>query len=97
MRRRRPVLAAGLGMAAGASIGKNQAAKQQAAQAQTQAAQAQAQAAQAQAQAAPVSPPVQNQTDDVSEKIVKLAELHKAGILTDAEFEAKKTELLKLL
>jgi hypothetical protein len=34
-------------------------------------------------------------TEQILEQIRKLGELHGAGILTDAEFEAKKTELLK--
>jgi len=32
---------------------------------------------------------------DPTEQIVKLAELHKAGVLTDEEFAMKKVELLK--
>jgi len=32
--------------------------------------------------------------DDIPAQIGKLAELHTAGILTDAEFEAKKRDLL---
>ncbi|WP_454043816.1 PH domain-containing protein [Cellulosimicrobium sp. Marseille-Q8652] len=32
--------------------------------------------------------------DDVMDQLRKVKELHEAGILTDAEFEAKKTELL---
>ncbi len=34
---------------------------------------------------------------DVTDKIAKLAELHKEGILTDYEFFTKKTELLEQL
>ena len=37
-----------------------------------------------------VSAPV----SDVSAQLVSLGELHKAGVLTDEEFQAKKTELL---
>ncbi len=33
--------------------------------------------------------------DDVMEQLKKLGELHSAGVLTDAEFEVKKSELLK--
>jgi hypothetical protein len=32
---------------------------------------------------------------DPSEQLVKLSDLHKAGVITDEEFAAKKTELLK--
>jgi hypothetical protein len=34
-------------------------------------------------------------SSDVAEQLKKVAELHKQGVLTDAEFEAKKAELLK--
>ena len=34
------------------------------------------------------------QTIDPTEQLTKLAELHKAGVLTDEEFNVKKTELL---
>ena len=34
-------------------------------------------------------------SSNIMSQIQKLAELHKAGVLTDAEFETKKTELLK--
>ena len=34
---------------------------------------------------------------DVTDQLRKLGELHAAGILTDAEFSAKKTELLDRL
>lgn len=47
---------------------------------------------------APTSPPAAPATpspgDDVMDQLRKVKELHEAGILTDAEFEAKKTELL---
>jgi hypothetical protein len=43
--------------------------------------------------AAPASAPVVA-GDDVFAKIERLADLHARGILTDGEFEAKKTELL---
>jgi hypothetical protein len=36
-------------------------------------------------------------TDIIIEQIRKLAELHEAGILTDDEFTAKKTDLLSRL
>jgi hypothetical protein len=44
------------------------------------------------------SPPVANggasSSDDAIEKLSKLADLHKAGVLTDEEFAAKKAQLL---
>lgn len=43
------------------------------------------------------SQPIQPQASDVTEQLRKLGELHAAGILTDAEFSAKKTELLSRL
>jgi len=42
-------------------------------------------------------PPKQQETPDIISQIERLGELHKAGILTDAEFESKKAELLKRL
>ena len=38
-----------------------------------------------------------NTSTDIASQIEKLAELHKSGILTDEEFQSKKTELLKKL
>lgn len=50
---------------------------------------------QAQQQAAPAAAPVeQPATNDTIEQIKKFAELRDQGILTDAEFEAKKKQLL---
>lgn len=43
------------------------------------------------------SQPIQPQAADVTDQLRKLGELHAAGILTDAEFSAKKTELLDRL
>jgi hypothetical protein len=43
------------------------------------------------------SQPIQPQAVDVTDQLRKLGELHAAGILTDAEFSAKKTELLDRL
>lgn len=43
---------------------------------------------------APMPTPVSSGGDDVMDQLRKVKELHDAGILTDAEFEAKKTELL---
>lgn len=52
---------------------------------------------QAQQQAAPAAAPAeQPTTDDTVEQIRKFAELRDQGILTDAEFEAKKKQLLGL-
>lgn len=45
---------------------------------------------------APVAPVQPSTTDDSIEQIKKLAELRDQGILTDAEFEAKKKQLLGL-
>jgi len=42
-------------------------------------------------------PPKQQEMPDIISQIERLGELHKAGILTDAEFESKKAELLKRL
>jgi hypothetical protein len=39
----------------------------------------------------------QGATGDVAQRIKKLRELHQSGAITDAEFEAKKAELLKQL
>lgn len=44
----------------------------------------------------PAAAPVPAPVDDSLEQIKKLAELRDAGILTDAEFEAKKKQLLGL-
>jgi len=46
---------------------------------------------------APVSPPPVSNGNAVADQLKKLAELHTAGVLTDAEFTAKKAELLKRL
>jgi len=42
----------------------------------------------------PSAPASEPADDDVSENLRKLSDLHDAGILTDEEFQAKKTELL---
>ena len=60
--------------------------------AEAQAAQAQlAQAQQAQPQQA------QPQQEDVTQKLLKLADLHKQGILSDEEFQKMKTALIAKL
>lgn len=46
---------------------------------------------------ATASPPLASGGSVVAEQLKKLGELHSAGVLTDAEFAAKKTELLKRL
>lgn len=53
-------------------------------------------AAQAQAAAQPQTQPAAPSTDDAIAQVQKLAELRDQGILTDAEFEAKKKQLLGL-
>lgn len=65
-------------------------------QAEAQQAQAQAQAAQAQlaqAQQAPQAPP----QEDITQKLQKLADLHKQGILSDEEFQKMKADLIAKL
>lgn len=44
---------------------------------------------------APRNGPIVLSAPDPTEQLAKLADLHKAGVLTDEEFTAKKTELLK--
>jgi hypothetical protein len=61
-------------------------------QAQTQQAQAQAQQAQAQ-QAQQAQPP----QEDITQKLQKLADLHKQGILSDEEFQKMKADLIAKL
>lgn len=73
------------GMLVGAAVASSRANQRAAAQAQQA-----AQAAQAQQPSQAIS------TDDNIEQIKKLAELRDQGILTDAEFEAKKKQLLGL-
>lgn len=72
------------GMVVGAAIGSSRANKRHAAQ-QSQATSPQA-----------VTPAQPTSTDDVIEQVKKLAQLRDQGILTDAEFEAKKKQLLNL-
>jgi len=43
---------------------------------------------------APAAPPVDGQASDVASRIKELAALHAEGLVTDAEFSAKKQELL---
>ncbi|WP_406364054.1 SHOCT domain-containing protein [Streptomyces sp. NBC_01579] len=66
--------------------GAQEAAAQEEAAAQQQAVQQQTPPA----QAAPPAPP----TDDIIDRLERLAELKKQGILTDAEFEAQKAKIL---
>jgi hypothetical protein len=57
--------------------------------------QAQAQPQQAQPQQAP--PQAQPQQEDITQKLQKLADLHKQGILSDEEFQKMKTDLIAKL
>ncbi|MET7311176.1 SHOCT domain-containing protein [Streptomyces sp. NPDC005134] len=66
--------------------GAQEAAAQEEATAQQQAVQQQTPPA----QAAPPAPPA----DDIIDRLERLAELKKQGILTDAEFEAQKAKIL---
>ncbi|WP_326813676.1 SHOCT domain-containing protein [Streptomyces sp. NBC_01763] len=66
--------------------GAQEAATQEEAAAQQQAVQQQTPPA----QAAPPAPPA----DDIIDRLERLAELKKQGILTDAEFEAQKAKIL---
>ena len=47
-----------------------------------------------QSQAAPSAAPVAPAAPSATDQIAELHRLHQSGALTDAEFEAKKTELL---
>jgi hypothetical protein len=75
-----------------ASAVSNKAASNQAAKAQAAA----PPAADAAAAAAPVPDAPAALSDDVYEQLKKLGELREAGILTDAEFDAKKAQILGL-
>jgi hypothetical protein len=47
------------------------------------------------AEAAPVAQgPVNQTSEDAAARLERLADLHARGVITDAEFEAKKAELL---
>jgi Short C-terminal domain len=97
----RTAVIAGTATAVSGSVSRSQAAKanaqqveaQQAAESQAQLAEMQAQLAAMQAQQAPAAAPAAPAGDLMSE-LTKLAELHSAGILTDAEFAAAKAKLL---
>ena len=78
----------GLMLVAGMKMGQAQAQQQAAAQAQQQAAVEQARQEGA-AQAQPAAPGA-----NVTAELQKLAELHKSGVLSDAEFAAAKAKLL---
>jgi membrane protease subunit (stomatin/prohibitin family) len=54
---------------------------------------------QAQAQAPPQQAPPQAQPpqEDITQKLQKLADLHKQGILSDEEFQKMKTDLIAKL
>ena len=77
-----------------ASAVSNKAASNQAAKAQ--AAAPPPPAAEVVAAAAPVPDAPAALSDDVYEQLKKLGELREAGILTDAEFDAKKAQILGL-
>ncbi len=77
-----------------ASAVSNKAASNQAAKAQ--AAAPSPPAAEVVAAAAPVPDAPAALSDDVYEQLKKLGELREAGILTDAEFDAKKAQILGL-
>ena len=77
-----------------ASAVSNKAASNQAAKAQ--AAAPPPPAAEAAAAAAPAPDAPAALSDDVYEQLKKLGELREAGILTDAEFDAKKAQILGL-
>ena len=77
-----------------ASAVSNKAASNQAAKAQ--AAAPPPPAAEVAAAAAPVPDAPAALSDDVYEQLKKLGELREAGILTDAEFDAKKAQILGL-
>jgi hypothetical protein len=68
----------------------------QAAQAQAAAPAAPAAAAAPPVDVAPAAPVAGGLTDEVIDQLKKLGELRDAGILTDDEFQAKKTQLLGL-
>jgi hypothetical protein len=74
-----------------ASAVSNKAASNQAAKAQAAAA-----APAAQPVPVPAAQPEAALSDDVYEQLKKLGELREAGILTDDEFQAKKTQILGL-
>lgn len=76
-----------------ASAVSNKAASNQAAKAQQAAAAAPPPPPEA---AAPAPTDAASLSDDVYDQLKKLGELHEAGILTDEEFQAKKTQLLGL-
>jgi Short C-terminal domain len=52
------------------------------------------QEAQAAPPAAPAAAPAASGTDDKLDQLKQLGELHTAGVLTDAEFEAQKAKIL---
>ncbi len=80
------------------AIGKRSARKQDATSAGIEDAQAQAQQAQQMAgqamAAAPQAAPSAGLSDENIEKLQKIAGLRDAGVLTDAEFEKQKQEIL---
>jgi hypothetical protein len=64
----------------------------------TEARMSQQQQPQAQPQAQPqTQPQAQPQQEDITQKLQKLADLHKQGILSDEEFQKMKTDLIAKL
>ena len=85
----RTAVVVGTASAVSNKAGSNQAAKAQAAAPPPP-------AAEVAAAAAPVPDAPAALSDDVYEQLKKLGELREAGILTDAEFDAKKAQILGL-
>jgi hypothetical protein len=83
------------GRIAAFAIGSHMATKRTEA-AMSQQAQAQAQA-QPQPQPQQAPPQAQPQQEDITQKLEKLADLHKQGILSDEEFQKMKADLIAKL
>ena len=89
----RTAVVVGTASAVSGKAASNQAAKAQQSATATAAAQPPPDAAAAPAPAAASQPAL---SDDVYDQLKKLGELREAGILTDDEFQAKKTQILGL-
>jgi hypothetical protein len=90
----RTAVIAGTATAVSGKVAANQAAKAQAAAPPPAAAPAPAPAAAAPVAEAPAAPAAGGLTDELIDQLKKLGELRDAGILTDEEFQAKKSQLL---
>lgn len=90
----RTAVIAGTATAVSGKVAANQAAKAQAAAPPPAA--APAPAAAPPVAEAPAAPAAGGLTDELIDQLKKLGELRDAGILTDDEFQAKKTQLLGL-